>query len=333
MPKPVRIAIDLTKGQESIVVSEFKDLQGLIVQSGITVSLLFDEPLSLRKIEYFDILILITPIGEKYKPYEIKSLLQFNEGGGGILVMSRAGGDATLGTNLSSLLKHFDLKLGDGKVLNLNPNSVDPNSISGVSSLLFPGLPDGGDVIFYNAVPIIAATDKIMFSSADESNGIVHPLAAFARRGSGRLVIFGSTSLFDDSAIGLHHEKNSQIFLKVVHWLSHTEDEVYEEEKYEDELLDEEDTSLDNLIKNLVPEISEIVDKENIFQDFEDTDFHVESTVIRILRSFLANALRDAHEGKEVNSIQIEGFDQAIMFLNRINHNLEQLVDLYKKTK
>ncbi len=52
-------------------------------------------------------------------------------------------------------------------------------------------------------------------------------------------------------------------------------------------------------IKNIVPEISEIVDRDDSIREYLETDFDVESTVIRILRAFLANALRDVHENRE----------------------------------
>ncbi len=332
----IRVVIDITKGQQTLILREFKDLQSRIISSDMVLSSLLDEPLSFRKIEHFDVLIIISPF-QKYKPHEIRAMLQFVDAGGGILVLSKAGGDKLTGTNLSSLLKHFKLKLGESKVLDLNPSSIDPNSINGITIPTIPGLIEH-DLLIYNCVSIIADISQVLITSSSVNGEKEYHLAAWGEKGLGRLIVFGSTSVFDDSEIGLKNSENLKILIRIIRWLSH---KLLTEQDFEDitEIspiksgTDTDTDNFENLIKNLLPEISEIVDKDDLIKEYSDSEFEVESTVIRILRSFLANALRDSHtKSKDFNYLQIEGFEQVVMFLNRISNNIEKLTDLIEKS-
>jgi uncharacterized membrane protein len=325
--KPINIAIDLTKGQERFLLRELKDLQSSMINRGILFSHLVDDPISLRKIEPYDVVILISPVGERYRPNEIKALLNFVESGGGLLVASRAGGDETLGTNLSTLLKHFNIKLGEGKVLNLDPNAIDPSAVDGITSLVMPGIVETDNILFYNAVSLIAKPDRVLISSESDEKGLIYPLAVFGQKGAGRVMVFGSLSPFDDTEIGIQNPANAHFFHKVISWLSKRWEPFTDEKGSSTALQNVNEDSLEQLIKNLLPEISEIVDKNVEGNESREQEFEVESTVIRILRAFLANALKEAHDNRNMQNIQIEGFDQLIMFLNRISKNLEKITD------
>lgn len=351
--RPLNIAIDCSKGQSTRLSLKYRLLQSFLISEGYLVTVIVEAPLRSKYLELFDVLIILTPYGVKYQSHEVKAIVNYIRGGGGVFIFSQNGGDEKLGTNIGSITHHFDIEMVNSRVLDpINNFYENPSILKGTATGHLPNSDEIHSAIFNEPTELICPPQQVLFRSADTTiDGSKILIAKSSDSVKGKLIVFSTPSLFEDGNLGLQREIHQKLLKQYFAWICSTwnpleesiqnntpvETEHNPTETTANEFSDNKSKAIDSMFQEatdrLIADFIENVDLEQ-FQPLDDEldSFNVENTVIRMLRSFLAQALqevRDAEygENKVYHNVTVEGMDQLIMILHKIHTSLDKIAE------
>jgi len=226
-----RIAFDETHNEVHRVSDDYGNLRDFLELSGFEVESLTEGLLTLSKLRAYSVLVLPLP----RKPFleeEIRSIISFVEGGGGLFIIGDCGGDRFWGSNINNLSRIFGITFNLDvvkaprepviiKQFKRHPITLNVNKLvyrTG-SSLNITG----------NAVGLAAASSNVWADRLWGQVGVLEPeekkgeeviVLAASNFGLGRVVCLGSSTLFTDSNLLIDHKK---LGLNILKWLSSSE--------------------------------------------------------------------------------------------------------------
>lgn len=220
----MKILVDETHNPRGRIFSNYKEFRRLLELNGHAIDIYNEFPIKLEALREADVFIFPCCDGSKLYGYEVKTLLRYVEEGHGILVISHAGGDSGLRTNMNSLTaKHFDIDIQSNEVFDeVHCDQELPNQII-IREFANHSIAQGLEKICYVAGCSLKTGRKAnpVVISGQDANPENAPLIAAWEGGrdkKGRIVVVGSYRLFSD--YGIKKYQNSQLSLNICEWLA-----------------------------------------------------------------------------------------------------------------
>lgn len=183
-------------------------------------------PITQESLKPYDILVFVCPDFAKISNQEINEIENWvREDGGGLLLLSHAGGDRGRNSNLSELSERFGIAFENDQVLDETQNIGMENLPIIYSTSFIPPHPITNDIdsVCYRAgcsLSVLGGAFSIA-SSNDTSEPFSCPLICVAEPDNGRVVAIGSYEMFRDRiGGGLSHDYHAQLALNIFNWLT-----------------------------------------------------------------------------------------------------------------
>jgi len=224
----MKILVDETHNPRGRLFSNFSELRRLLELNGHEIAIYDDFPIKHNAIKDADVLILPCCDGSKLYGHEIKALLRYIEEGHGIFVISHAGGDGGLGTNMNSLTAtHFDIELQSDQVFDEVHCEQEMPSLILIREFVEHPIIQGLEQICYVAGCSLKAGRKakpVVVSDADADPENVALIASWegGKGKMGRVVVAGSYRMFSNYGLGINKYQNAQLVLNICEWLANS---------------------------------------------------------------------------------------------------------------
>ncbi|MHA1732658.1 MAG: hypothetical protein ACTSU5_12005 [Promethearchaeota archaeon] len=218
------IAFDESHKPRGKITSNYRNLQRHLEATGNFQCFSYLEfPITRTTLNQYDILVLPCPDFSKLSPQEISEINKWvREDGGGLLMLSHAGGDKGRNSNLSELAERFGMVFESDQVLDEEHNFGMDN------------LPEIKD--FHPSHPVVEGIESICFragcsltvvgmaiavaSTGETADPFSTPIIVAADCDEGRVIGCGSYEIFRDRiGGGFNHGQHSQLAENFFNWL------------------------------------------------------------------------------------------------------------------
>lgn len=339
-----QVGFDISHGQGILLTTKFKNLQSYFISNNFLVQTLRNR-LDLENLDQLDLLVLIFTTGCHYSEVEKKALMSYVQRGGSVLLLAGELTSTEEIKRLNELVEDFGIQFKAGVIYDPSSNlNQDPSTILVMPTDIIPNPPRIQHIPMQNAIAITTNPQQsLLITSPSASGGMQTTIAKSCDNERGKVIAVGSLSIFSDSTIGLVNETNRILLKKYVDWLIGEYDPIAgptlqeSEDNLADSLEEEHDTEeeiLNAASQKLIEDFMKEVDVEEISSELGQDNFNVEDITVRILRAFLANAIKENKEKEMTKSrpiLTIEGMDQIMLMLYNINKTLEKIVERQNK--
>lgn len=224
MSAPFIIAFDEAHKPRGKIASNLTHLKDHLERQGFICRAFMEFPITKQNLAPYDILVVACPDFSKFSKDEIETISNWvRNDGGGLIMLSHAGGDKGRRSNLAELAEKFGINFENDQVLdrtknfgienlpeikNFNP----PHPVTeGIESICFRA---GCSLTTFGAgaFPIVTSNE-----SSDPFNA---PLIVVAEIDNGRVIGCGSYEIFRDKISGgIDHEQHAQLATNMFTWL------------------------------------------------------------------------------------------------------------------
>ena len=218
----IHVAFDATHKNRVKINENYSHVRDFLNENGF-VCYNFTDPMTHENLRSFDILVIGCPDFSKLSRQEISYIERWVlEDGGGLLLLSHAGGDKGRNSNLSELSERFGIAFENDQVLDE------------ISNLGFENLPiihdfrpphpitEGITSLCYRAgcsLTIIGNALSIAYSN-ESSEPFSSPLICVAEPENGKVCAIGSYEMFrNEIGGGFNHDQHSTLALNIFKWL------------------------------------------------------------------------------------------------------------------
>ncbi|MBD3197275.1 MAG: hypothetical protein GF317_19630 [Candidatus Lokiarchaeota archaeon] len=201
----------------------YKELKELLENNDFQCHEYYETSITQESLKSYDILVFACPDFAKISRQEILELENWvKDDGGGLLLLSHAGGDKGRNSNLSDLSEIFGITFENDQVLDEVKN-LGLENLPIISNFTPPHpITNGIDKLCYRAgcsVSIIGAAIPIAISN-DSSDPFSTPLICVSEPEKGRVCCSGSYEMFRDRiGGGLKFETHKNLALNMFQWL------------------------------------------------------------------------------------------------------------------
>ncbi len=220
---PYNIAFDIAHKPRGRLDENFTELKDFLNTNGFECYSFLEAPITQLSLNPYDVLVFVCPDFSKISPLEISEIINWvREDGGGLLLLSHAGGDRGRNSNLSELSQNFGMSFENDQVLDETYNLgmenmpvittfIPPHPISnGISSLCFRS--GCSLMVLGNAIPIV--------SSNETSEPFSSPLICVSEPDNGRVCAIGSYEIFRDKiGCGFNSDDHASLAFNIFTWL------------------------------------------------------------------------------------------------------------------
>jgi hypothetical protein len=356
MSSIIRVGLDVSKGQEKRIVLSYRLLQNYLIKMGFSISMLTDPSLKLRTMKEFDLILTLTPYGQKYKPHEIKAYLEYINLGGSVLFVTNGGGDDAARSNLNSILRHFNIQIETQRLLDPVENfHGDPTIIKTLSTNNYPNPINVDEFFMKDSTSIVTMPENSLLTTSENiTSGSKTVAVKSSESEKGKLIVIGSETVFGDTEIGLKLPNHQILFETYVSWLCSISDPVKPKSEVAIPIANtqaentnrisnfetDDDTFIEEATEKIISEFLENVEFDSESNDADRSVFNVEDSVIQMLRAFLSRALKEAQELREQSNenyvnVNLENMDQLVMIFYNLSKSVENMnssIDSLKET-
>ena len=220
---PYNIAFDVAHKPRGKIDENLTELRDFLNANDFVCYNFLETPITQNSLQPFDILVFVCPDFAKISTMEITEIMSWvKEDGGGLLLLSHAGGDRGRNSNLSELSQNFGIMFENDQVLDDSYNLgmenmpiitsfVPPHPITtGISSICYRS--GCSLTIMGNAISIA--------SSNDTSDPVSTPLICTTEPEKGRVCTIGSYEMFRDKVGGgFNFEEHPSLAFNIFSWL------------------------------------------------------------------------------------------------------------------
>ena len=333
------IAFDVAHKPRGKLDENLTELRDFLNANDYTCYNFLEAPITRNSLKSFDILVFVCPDFAKISSMEITEISSWiREDGGGLLMLSHAGGDRGRNSNLSELSQSFGITFENDQVLDKTYNLglenmpivtafIPPHPITnGISSLCFRS---GCSLsLLGNSFSIV--------SSNETSEPFSTPLICVAEPDKGRVCAIGSYELFRDRVGGgFGNDEHPNLAFNIFSWLvsdyrmelhsSGAIPEIAPQEEtsttqtmdYQAPPISSEITERKNMDINFSMKISkkgELIDLLKIFQNQIDT---MKTTIDKLIRTVASSKteiteLTEPPTNKQIEKTTSDGFDELL---------------------
>ncbi len=234
----IYIGFDEAHKERGNLSTNFKTLSSMLNENGYTCYSYAEFPIARNNLAPFDILVLACPDNAKFSKQEIDTIVKWvKTEGGGLLMLSHAGGDKGRRSNLSELSEQFGIIFENDQVLD-KVNNMGVENLPLVTNFGFPH-PISEDIssICYRAgcsLTISNMSVTPVVSSSADAEPVESPLILSIEMGEGRIVAIGSYEMFRDKISGgIDEGSHAQLIMNVFNWLKTAKREEFKNQAVE----------------------------------------------------------------------------------------------------
>ena len=220
---PYYIAFDVAHKPRGRLDENFTELKDFLNTNGFECFNFLEAPITQSSLKPYDVLVFVCPDFSKISPLEISEINNWVlEDGGGLLLLSHAGGDRGRNSNLSELSQNFGMAFENDQVLDETYNLgmenmpiitafIPPHPITnGLSSICFRS--GCSLMVLGNAIAIV--------SSNETSEPFSSPLICVSEPENGRVCAIGSYEIFRDKiGCGFNSDDHPSLAFNIFTWL------------------------------------------------------------------------------------------------------------------
>ena len=174
----------------------------------------------------YDCLIFACPDASRLNKYEINEIKRFVQNGGGLFLLSHAGGDRGRGTNLNELSQNFGIHFINDQVFD-EVHNIGLNSLPIINDFKKHSIFTNIKNICYRAGCSLEVTGgaKLMAHADSIAEPTNAGIIAINKIKLGRVVVIGSYEMFrNQMAGGIEYESHKILFLNILDWLTENKD-------------------------------------------------------------------------------------------------------------
>lgn len=222
---PYYIAFDLSHKPRGKVDENYSELRDHLNANDFICYNYLETPILQDTLRNYDILCFICPDFSKISPNEVLEIVNWvKEEGGGLLLLSHAGGDRGRSSNLSELGEHFGIAFENDQVLD-DMNNIGMENLPIITAAHFiPPHPitEGINEICYRAgcsLTVVGGAMSVVYSN-ETSEPFSCPLICVSEQGKGRVCAVGSYEMFRDrTGGGFQQGEHAELVLNIFKWL------------------------------------------------------------------------------------------------------------------
>ncbi|MBY8982153.1 MAG: hypothetical protein KGD57_04330 [Candidatus Lokiarchaeota archaeon] len=223
MPQKIKIAFDISHKPRGKINDNYSELYKLLIDNDFVCEEYFETSITEESLKAYDILVFSCPDFSKISHQEILEIENWvKRDGGGLLLLSHAGGDKGRNSNLSELAELFGITFENDQVLDAENNFGLENLP--IMSNFIPPHPINRDInnLCYRAgcsLTIIGGAIPIA-NSNESSDPFSTPLICVSEPENGRVCCCGSYEIFRNKiGGGISYETHSKLALNIFNWL------------------------------------------------------------------------------------------------------------------
>ncbi|MFX1598763.1 MAG: hypothetical protein ACFFC5_06835 [Promethearchaeota archaeon] len=308
MTTPIRIAFDETHNEGGKLQTTYLKLRRKLEEEGFSCSSIIDFPIVLKKLQDFSILVIAGPDLSKFRQNEVQDIIKFVDMGGGLLIMSDAGGDRGHMTNLNNISSTFGIRFNNNQVTDSRHNlGIDTVPII-TDFKKHEIVKEIGKVCYRAGCSLTVSGNAVPIAFSNRiANPQSAPIIAVTEYGLGAVVAIGTYEMFRTEGLGgIDTPQNSQLALNIFDWLAKipkaipvvTAEVVSEKPKTEEKpsvAVEIHSEAPAPSMRDLIPSVVEQVKAhESSIREFESLPAEVKK--IKNAQGDLKTALRDYQE-------------------------------------
>ncbi len=275
---------------------DYSGFLSLLQREGIKIKKNEDKDLSNKLLNAVDIVVLGNPINDYLSNIEIKHLVNYVRGGGGLLLISEYGADYLQKTNLNDLAeKYFGIYFEKNIVKEENKENENCSSVVSIHSFDDHKMTNqlrevviGGTctLILNKRSKAILKTNNLSWTESfldqnsktkivEENKGQTQIIAACTEYGKGKVCALGDIDIFTNNEnFGLQKFDNNRLVLNVLSWLIEPikESEVMTWILNQVGAMQYEMKELTNKIDNLIETISLVENRVSYLEEIEHSE-------------------------------------------------------------
>jgi len=222
---PYYVAFDNSHKERARLDENFTEIRDYLNKNDFICYNFLETPVTQESLKPFDILVIACPDFSKLSHIEIMEIVNWvKENGGGLLLLSHAGGDRGRNSNISELSQQFGIVFENDQVLD-EVNNIGIENMPLISSINFiPPHPitNGVSSICYRAgcsLTVIGSAISITTSN-ETSEPFSCPLICTSELNRGRVCAIGSYEMFrDKTGGGFQYDDHADLTLNIFNWL------------------------------------------------------------------------------------------------------------------
>jgi hypothetical protein len=220
---PYKIAFDLGHKPRGKLDENLTELRDFLNNNDFICYNFLETPITHNSLKPFDILVFACPDFSKISSLEISEISSWvHEEGGGLLLLSHAGGDRGRNSNLSELSQNFGILFENDQVLD-NSYNLGMENMPIITSFIPPHpITNGITSLCYRSgcsLTIVGNAFSII-SSNDTSEPFSTPLVCVSEPEKGRICALGSYEMFRDRiGGGFTNEEHPSFAFNLFSWL------------------------------------------------------------------------------------------------------------------
>nr|MDO8086495.1 hypothetical protein [Candidatus Sigynarchaeum springense] len=218
------IGFDESHKERGKLSSNYRTLRQLLESEGFGCWEYSSFPITRQSLQNYDILVFACTDSSKYSAEEIEAIATWvKEDGGGLLMLSHAGGDRGRRTNMTELATQFGMLFENDQVLD-DMNNYGIDNMPNIKTFPNPHpIVEGISSICYRAgcsVSIVGMSQSIALTNPSSIPGNVTIIAA-SEPGEGKAVCIGSYEIFRDEINGgiTNPASHAQLAKNIFSWL------------------------------------------------------------------------------------------------------------------
>ncbi|MHA1783314.1 MAG: hypothetical protein ACTSUL_07795 [Promethearchaeota archaeon] len=220
---PFYVAFDVSHKPRGRIDENLTELRDFLNNNDFICYNFLETPITQATLKYYDILVFPCPDFVKLSALEISEIVNWvKEDGGGLLLLSHAGGDRGRNSNLSELSQYFGIIFENDQVLD-ETNNLGMENIPIITSFIPPHpITNGVKVICYRSgCSLSIVGNAISIASSNEtSEPFSTPLICVSEAENGRVCAIGSYEMFRDKVGGgFNCEDHPKFVFNLFNWL------------------------------------------------------------------------------------------------------------------
>ncbi len=216
-----RALFDESQKERGRITTSYSALKGVLETEGIQCIRFVDFPITHDKLKDFDLVVFPCPDQSKLQPGEIRAVVDFVSRGGAAVLLSHAGGDRGLRTNLNELAENFGISFQNNQIIDERQN-IGMENLPKITKFKDHSVTEGITELCYSAgcgIKIVGEAEALAITSrtSEPPDSIV---LAVSNYGNGKVVGVGSYEIFRDRIMGgLNTSQNMALAKNIFKWI------------------------------------------------------------------------------------------------------------------
>lgn len=220
---PYNIAFDIAHKPRGKIDENLTELRDFLNANDFICYNFLETPITQNSLKPFDILVFICPDFAKITSMEISEIINWvREDGGGLLLLSHAGGDKGRNSNLSELSQRFGIVFENDQVLDETYN-LGMENLPIITSFIPPHPITNGisSVCYRSGCSLTVLGNAFSVASSNEtSEPFSSPLICVTEPDNGRVCAIGSYEMFRDKVGGgFNCDEHPNLAFNIFGWL------------------------------------------------------------------------------------------------------------------